>query len=139
MGGIRWPDLLNILRPGGRYITSGAIAGPIVELDLRILYLKDLTLKGSTWQDVKAFKNLISLIEKNRIKPIIAKTFELRDIIKAQEMFLKKDFIGKIVLTIPKIISLKLYFKLFFIIFCFKLLNWNKNLYNNSSQILTKG
>ena len=103
VGGIRWPDLLNILRPGGRYITSGAIAGPIVELDLRILYLKDLTLKGSTWQDVKAFKNLISLIEKNKIKPIIAKTFELQDIIKAQEMFLQKDFIGKIVLTIPKL------------------------------------
>jgi len=103
VGGIKWPDLLNILRPGGRYVTSGAIAGPIVELDLRILYLKDLTLKGSTWQDVKAFKNLISLIEKNRIKPIIAKTFELRDIIKAQKMFLKKNFIGKIVLTIPKL------------------------------------
>ena len=103
VGGIRWPDLLNILRPGGRYITSGAIAGPIVELDLRILYLKDLTLRGSTWQDVKAFKNLISLIEKNQIKPIIAKTFELQDIIKAQQMFLQKDFIGKIVLTIPKL------------------------------------
>ncbi len=103
VGGIKWPDLLNILRPGGRYITSGAIAGPIVELDLRILYLKDLTLKGSTWQDVKAFKNLISLIEKNKIKPTIAKTFELQDIVKAQEMFLQKDFIGKIVLTIPKL------------------------------------
>ena len=54
----------------------------------------------------RLLKNLISLIEKNKIKPIIAKTFELQDIIKAQEMFLQKDFIGKIVLTIPKIKAL---------------------------------
>ena len=91
------------MKPGGRYATSGAIAGPIVNLDVRTLYLKDLTWRGSTGQDVKAFKNLISLIEKNKIKPIIAKTFELQDIIKAQEMFLQKDFTGKIVLTIPKL------------------------------------
>ena len=94
--------LLNILKRGGRYITSGAIAGPIVELDLRTLYLKDLTLKGSTWQDVAPFKNLISLIENNKIKPLIAATFPLKDIGKAQEMFLKKNFVGKIVLTVPK-------------------------------------
>ncbi|MDC3311612.1 alcohol dehydrogenase family protein [Alphaproteobacteria bacterium] len=102
VGGLKWPDLLNILKRGGRYITSGAIAGPIVELDLRTLYLKDLTLKGSTWQNVAPFKNLISLIENNKIKPLIAATFPLKDIGKAQEMFLKKNFVGKIVLTVPK-------------------------------------
>ena len=91
VGGIRWPDLLNILRPGGRYITSGAIAGPIVELDLRILYLKDLTL-GVARGKMSRLLNLISLIEKNRIKPIIAKTFELRDIIKSTRNVFKKGF-----------------------------------------------
>ena len=103
VGGINWPQLLDVMRRGGRYITSGAIAGPIVDLDLRTLYLKDLTLKGSTWQDVEALTNLISLIENNQIAPLIAATFPLHEIGKAQEMFLDKGFVGKIVLTIPEV------------------------------------
>ena len=30
VGGSRWTQLLDIIKPGGRYATSGAIAGPIV-------------------------------------------------------------------------------------------------------------
>ena len=56
---------------------------------------------GSTYQDKICFKNLITNIEKDEIKPIVAATFPLKDIGKAQEMFLKKNFVGKIVLTIP--------------------------------------
>ena len=103
VGGMKWPVLLDVMRRGGRYITAGAIAGPIVDLDLRTLYLKDLTLKGSTWQDVEAFTNLISYIENHQISPLIAATFPLRDIGKAQEMFLDKGFVGKIVLTVPEV------------------------------------
>ena len=46
------------------------------------------------------FKNLISYIENNEIKPIVAKTFPLKKIIEAQKFFLDKKFIGKIILTI---------------------------------------
>jgi NADPH:quinone reductase-like Zn-dependent oxidoreductase len=101
VAGPSWPHLLDVLRRGGRYITSGAIAGPLVELDVRTLYLKDLTLMGATWQDRICFENLIGYIEKNEIKPILAATFPLDEIGKAQEMFLEKNFVGKIVLTIP--------------------------------------
>jgi NADPH:quinone reductase-like Zn-dependent oxidoreductase len=45
-GGPQWPQLLEVLKCGGRYAVSGAIAGPIVEPDLRTLYLKDLRLLG---------------------------------------------------------------------------------------------
>ena len=101
VAGPSWPNLLDVIKRGGRYVTAGAIAGPIVELDLRTLYLKDLTLMGSTYQDKICFKNLITYIEKDEIKPIVAATFPLKEIGKAQEMFLKKNFVGKIVLTIP--------------------------------------
>ena len=103
VGGTNWPVLLDVMRRGGRYITAGAIAGPIVDLDLRSLYLKDLTLKGSTWQDIEPFENLISYIENNQITPLIAATFPLHEIGKAQEMFLEKGFVGKIVLTVPAV------------------------------------
>ena len=99
VGGIQWPQILETLKSGGRYVVSGAIAGPIVELDLRTLYLKDLTFYGSTFNHVNVFYDLINYIERNNIKPIIARTFSLKDIKLAQEMFLEKKFVGKIVLV----------------------------------------
>lgn len=96
VGGPRWPALLDALSVRGRYVTSGAIAGPIVELDLRTLYLKDLTLIGSTRQDPEVFTDLVGYIERGEIRPILAETYALRDLREAQEAFLEKSHIGKI-------------------------------------------
>ena len=102
VAGTSWPRLLEVLKRGGRYITAGAIAGPIVELDVRTLYLKDLTLYGSTYQDDEIFPCLISYIESGEIRPILAATYELADITRAQEDFLAKEYTGKLVLLPPK-------------------------------------
>ena len=100
VGGSGWPQLLDILKPGGKYVVSGAIAGPVVDLDLRSLYLKDLTFYGATVNDSYVFENVIHYIEKGKIKPLIAKSFPLIDLQKAQKKFLEKNFIGKIVIEI---------------------------------------
>ena len=99
--GSSWTQLLDIIKPGGRYATSGAIAGPIVELDLRTLYLKDLTLFGCTFQTKEVFINLITYIENNKIKPLVAKSYPLKEIKQAQLDFLSKKFTGKLVLVPP--------------------------------------
>ena len=101
VGGPKWTQLLDILKPGGRYATSGAIAGPIVKLDLRTLYLKDLTLYGCTFQSKEVFRNIIKYIEENKIKPMVAKSYPLKEIKKAQLDFLSKKFAGKLVLVPP--------------------------------------
>ena len=62
VAGPQWPSLLEVLRRGGRYATAGAIAGPICEIDVRTLYLKDLTLFGCTFQDDIVFENLVKYI-----------------------------------------------------------------------------
>ena len=103
VAGPSWPRLLEVLKRGGRYITAGAIAGPMVELDVRTLYLKDLTLLGATYQDDDIFPNLISYIEAGEIRPTLAATYQLSDIARAQEDFLAKKHTGKLVLLPPKI------------------------------------
>ena len=97
-----WSDILWVLRRGGRYAISGAIAGPIVALDLRQLYLKDLTFLGCTYQSGEIFSRLMDYLEKGQLKPVVAKQFPLAEIHDAQRAFLKKDFVGKIVLIPPK-------------------------------------
>lgn len=101
VAGPGWPALLEVLKPEGRYVTSGAIAGPIVQLDVRTLYIKDLTLMGSTNQRAEIFNNLIGYIERNEIRPLVAKMFPLEQIGEAQREFAQKNFVGKIVLIPP--------------------------------------
>lgn len=94
-------QLLKILKRGGRYASSGAIAGPIVEMDMRDFYLKDINLIGCTAWDEPVFPNLIAYIERQEIKPLLAQTFELKDIAEAQRQFLKKQHVGNFVLIPP--------------------------------------
>lgn len=101
VAGPQWPELLEVLKRGGRYAVAGAIAGPIVGLDIRTLYLKDLTFLGCTFQEDAVFENLVSYIERGEIRPLVAKTYPLKDIAKAQEEFLAKRFTGKLVLIPP--------------------------------------
>jgi len=100
VGGSGWPVLLEVLRNGGRLATSGAIAGPIVELDLRTLYLKDLRLIGCTAQEPVVFENLVGYVERGEIVPVVARTYPLREIVRAQEDFMTKSLTGKLVLLV---------------------------------------
>lgn len=100
VGGPQFGAILNVLKRGGRYGVSGAISGPIVDLDLRTLYLKDLRLIGCTVLETEVFPNLVSYIERGEIQPVVAATYDLSDIVKAQEAFLTKQHVGKIVLSL---------------------------------------
>jgi NADPH:quinone reductase-like Zn-dependent oxidoreductase len=100
VAGPQWPELLEALRPGGRYAVAGAIGGPLVELDVRTLYLKDLSLFGCTVLEPEVFSNLIEHIEGGRISPVVAATFPLERIADAQVAFMSKKHVGKIVLTL---------------------------------------
>ncbi|PDT31103.1 alcohol dehydrogenase [Rhizobium sp. M10] len=95
-------ELLGALKKGGRYAVAGAIAGPIVELDVRTLYLKDLTFFGCTFQEDVVFENLVSYVERGEIKPLVGKSYPLSEIVEAQRDFLSKRIAGKLVLVIPE-------------------------------------
>ena len=82
--------------------SAGAIAGPIVDLDMRDMYLKDISLIGTTAWDEPVFPNLIRYIEAGEIRPLLAATWPLGEIAAAQEAFARKDFVGNFVLIPPK-------------------------------------
>lgn len=92
---------LSSLRAGGRYAIAGAIAGPMADVDLRTIYLRDLKVLGCTFQEDEVFENLIGYIERNEIRPHISKTYPLSDIAQAQKDFLSKQYMGKLVLIPP--------------------------------------
>ena len=99
VGGSLWAELVDCLERGGRYTCSGAIAGPMVELDLRTLYLRDLTFTGSTVLGPDVMKTIIRYIEAGDIRPVLAATYPLADLHQAQSAFIAKQHTGNIVVT----------------------------------------
>lgn len=100
VAGDKFPSLLDVLKPKGRYAVAGAVGGPIVALDVRTLYLKDLKFFGCTALEPAVFGNLIRHIESGNIAPVVAATYPLRQIAAAQAAFADKAYTGKIVLNV---------------------------------------
>ena len=100
VGGPLFPALFDIIRRGGRYTVAGAIGGPIVELDLRTLYLRDITMHGCTVVPAQVFANLVRYIESGELRPVVAATYPLDQLRSAQEAFLRKDHVGAIVIDV---------------------------------------
>ncbi len=99
VGGPMFNELLTILRPEGRYTTAGAIAGPVVQLDLRTMYLKQLQLHGSSQGTRGDFRRIVRYIEQKKIRPLVGGVYRLSDFHRAQTDFMAKKFVGKLVVV----------------------------------------
>jgi NADPH:quinone reductase-like Zn-dependent oxidoreductase len=100
VGGEGWPALIDALAAGGRYTVAGAIAGPIVPLDLRTLYLRDLTFTGATVPAPDAFGRLVRSIESGAVRPLVSAVYPLEQLKDAQRAFLTKEHVGNIVVRV---------------------------------------
>ena len=101
VGGEDFDDILESLKRGGRLVTSGAVGGPLVRLDMRTLYLKNLSLFGTTAWDEACFPSLIEYIKRDEFRPVVEKTYPLAQIATAQRDLATRKHLGKIVLLPP--------------------------------------
>ncbi len=100
VGGDSFAPLLETVRRGGHYTVAGAIGGPIVPLDLRTLYLEDLTMHGATVLPPQVFANLIGYIARGEIEPIVAGTFPLSEMRRAHEVLAARRHVGSFVIDV---------------------------------------
>ena len=68
-------------------------------MDLRTIYLKHLAIHGSSQGTRAAFQRLMHYVNTGRIKPILDSQFKLSDFHQAQTYFMKKNFVGKVVVV----------------------------------------
>lgn len=97
VGRSMFEQLVPVLRQGGCYVTAGAIAGPIVEFDLRLLIYGDLRFEGATVCPPGTFAAVVAQIESGSLRPVLAATYPLRQFVAAQQAFIAKQHIGNIV------------------------------------------
>ncbi|MEG9225989.1 zinc-binding dehydrogenase [Aeromicrobium sp. Sec7.5] len=86
------------VRPGGRWVVAGAVSGPVIELDLRQLYLRSISLLGSTMHTPEQFEVLVSAARAGQVRPVVARTFPLEEVRAAHEEFERREHVGKLVL-----------------------------------------
>ncbi|ASO18837.1 NADPH:quinone reductase-like Zn-dependent oxidoreductase [Actinoalloteichus hoggarensis] len=98
VGGPEFAAMLRSLRPLGRYVVAGAMAGPLVETDLRTVYLRQLQIIGSSFGTHDQFRALIGHLAAGEIRPTVAATYPLRELRRAQADFVAKKHVGKLVI-----------------------------------------
>ncbi|MGH9895792.1 MAG: zinc-binding dehydrogenase, partial [bacterium] len=95
-----WELCLQALRKGGRLVTCGATTGGEVTLDLRALFSRQLTIRGSYMGTRAELVQATNLIGRGLVRPVVDRTFPLREARAAQEYMLDRRVFGKIVLTV---------------------------------------
>jgi len=98
--GTTFMQSLRALRKGGRLLTVGNSAGSKFEIDNRYMFAKHLSIIGSTMSTLADFKEVMNLIVAGKLKPVMDKTFPLKDAAVAQERLWKNENFGKITLDI---------------------------------------
>jgi len=99
VGGEQAPRVIDLLRAGGRYVTAGAIAGPMVTIDWRTIYLRHLTLFGSTVGTQRESRRIVDYIASGRLTPLLAGVYPLEQLVQAQKAFKEKSHFGKLVIV----------------------------------------
>lgn len=91
---------LEVLRDGGRWIVAGALGGADPHLDVRRLYTRNLVLVGSSMHTPAHFRALVEIARNGDVRPVIAATFALDDVHRAQAELATRRHIGKLVLSV---------------------------------------
>lgn len=102
IGGDGWAKSLASLAKGGRLVSCGAVAGTCPPTDLRRIFWNHLRVFGSALGSREEFKQVINFVERSKIKPVIDRSFTLKDAARAHERLEERKQFGKIVLCMDE-------------------------------------
>jgi len=100
VGASMYPAVLHALRPGGRIVSFGATSAPDIELSLRDLFFRQISIRGTSMGSSEEFAQMISFVSKYRIVPTID---TVRPLEEAPEAFRRMSIgsgVGKTVFTL---------------------------------------
>ena len=99
VGAATWEESMKSLKPGGTLVTCGATTGPNVALELRFLFARQLSLLGSYMGTMGELHEVVKHVFSGKLKPIVDRTFPLKEVRAAHEYMESSKMFGKIVLV----------------------------------------
>ena len=91
---------MKSLKPGGTIVTCGATTGPEVKLDLRFLYSRQLSYLGSFMGTMGDLNSVLREVFSGKLKPVVDRTFPLKDAAEAHRYLESSQMFGKVVLVV---------------------------------------
>ncbi|MGO2111974.1 MAG: quinone oxidoreductase family protein [Pseudoclavibacter sp.] len=98
IGGPMLPDLVRAVRPGGRIVSLGASAGPVPELVMPMLFLKQVDVLGTSMGTAAEFERMLDLIRESNLRPLVGSRFALDNVGEAMKAMESGAPAGKIIL-----------------------------------------
>jgi len=98
-GAKTWGDSLRAMKKGGKLVTCGATTGPLVKIDLRALFIKQQQLIGSTMGSLQDMRDILELVEQEKLKPLIDKVYDFEQIREAHARIESGEQFGKVVVS----------------------------------------
>jgi NADPH:quinone reductase-like Zn-dependent oxidoreductase len=99
VGAATWDESVKSLKPGGTIVTCGATTGHDAAFDLRFLFSRQLAFLGSYMGTMGDLHDVLSHVFAGRLKPVVDRTFPLKDARAAHEYMEASQMFGKVVLT----------------------------------------
>jgi NADPH:quinone reductase-like Zn-dependent oxidoreductase len=100
VGSATFDSSLQCLARGGRYVTCGATTAPLAQLDLRILWRKQIRIAGSTMANDREFRTVMALVADGKLRPIIDRVYPLDEAAAAETYLESGAQFGKVVLEV---------------------------------------
>lgn len=99
VGGETWVPSLRSLHNGGRLVTSGATAGPNPETEIRLLFVRQIDVMGSTTFNRKEFHDVMEYVFDGTVEPVVQEAVPFDEYERAFELMDRRKLFGKVVLT----------------------------------------
>jgi len=99
VGAATWEESMKSLRPGGTLVTCGATTGPEARIDIRFLFSRQLSYLGSYMGTMGELHEVLKFIFNGQLKPIVDKSFPLREARAAHEHLERSAQFGKVILN----------------------------------------
>ena len=99
VGPATWPTSMRCLARNGRLVTCGGTTGPKVEVLLPHLFIKNLSVLGSTMGPRSAFDTILDRLGRGLWRPVVDRVLPLSEIAQAHQLLEDRAVAGKIVLV----------------------------------------
>lgn len=100
VGAATFAGSMRCLGRGGRLVTCGATSGAAVELDLRRLFFRNLSILGSTMGSRGDLLRILELFAQGRLRPVLDKVLPIAEVAKAHRLLEERKVLGKLVLVL---------------------------------------
>jgi NADPH:quinone reductase-like Zn-dependent oxidoreductase len=100
VGAAAWSAAMKSLVRGGRLVTCGATSGDQPPADIRRIFIRQLQILGSTLGSFGEFNDLLALVDRSGLKPVIDSTYPLDEVPAALSRLESGAQLGKIVVDI---------------------------------------